>query len=122
MDPYDFHSGSESDNSDFGGFNNQDFVDAQNVVQNQKDLSDASSVSSEFSSSELSNDDEDIDPPNLDVWDNPPEWKSDNFTAFQTPISNICDGPTLPQPWNLFSEPLDYFWLFLTPDIVLKIT
>ena len=120
MDPYDFHS--ESDNSEFGGFNIEDVVNAQNVVQNQNDLSDASSVSSEFSSSGSSSDDEDFDPPNLDVRENPPEWKSENFTAFQTPISNIRDGPTLPQPWNLSSEPLDYFRLFLTPDIVSKIT
>ena len=77
------------------------------------------SVSSVDTSSDSSSDTE---LQSIDVVENPPSWTNENLRPFNTPFSNLQDGPNLLPSWDMNSETVDYFKLFLTPDIVEKIT
>ena len=117
MDPYQFDTDSDSD-TNFDGFSSQEIRHAERLVSHEDQLSDVSSVSSLESTDDDNSDDDDVEPP--DMRENPPQWTDQNLKNFQSPLFNLQDGPRLPHLWDINSEPLDYFKLFITDDIVKK--
>ena len=74
-------------------------------------------LSNESSDEDLSSDDlEDQEP--RDFRENPPSWCDQNLKDYHAPSANLQDGPRLPNGWDCYSQPIDYFKLFLTPEII----
>ena len=118
MDQYNFGSDSDTD-SDFNGFSPHDIHHPDNsTIDNIDSVSENSSVSSNESSDEdLSSDNlEDQEP--RDFQENPPSWCDQNLKDYHAPSANLQDGPRLPNGWDCYSQPIDYFKLFLTPEII----
>ena len=121
MDQYNFGSDSDMD-SDFNGFSPQDIRHADNsTIDNIDSVSENSSVSSNESSDEDLSSDDLEDQEHCDFWENPPSWCDQNLKDYHAPSANLQDGPRLPNGWDCYSQPIDYFKLFLTPEIIEKI-
>ena len=121
MDPYQFVLDSDSD-TEFEGFSTRDIHNRDDtLVNDQNDLSDISSISSTDSSDyDMSSDESEYEEP-PDFKENPPNWRDHNLKHFKAPAANLQDGPKLPPGWDSCSEPIDYFKLFLTEQIIDKI-
>ena len=121
MDPYEFVSDSDSD-TEFHGFSPRDIHNCDDtLVNDQNDLSNISSISSTDSSDyDMSSDESEYEEP-PDFKENSPNWTDHNLKHFQAPAADLQEGPKLPPEWDSYSQPIDYFKLFLTEQIIDKI-
>ena len=121
MDPYQFGSDSDSE-TEFHGFTPRDIRNRDQIVVNdENDLSDISSIlSTDSSDLDISSEESDCEEP-PDFRENPPTWNDQNLKHFQAPAANLQDGSKLPQGWDSYSQPIDYFKLFLTEHIIDRI-
>ena len=119
MDMYNFQSNSDSNDSDFSGFEPDDITSREGrLPDNLDDVSSVSSVSS--SSSESDSESSDSDNSLADTNDlraNLPDWTTD-FVPIYVPPFNRPSGPDLPNGWDIRSTPFKYFQLFFTEQIM----
>ena len=120
MDPFQFGSDSDSD-TEFHGFSPGDIRNGDHTGVDDDNLSDISSIlSTDSSNSDLSSDESECQEP-PDFTQNPPNWTDENLKHFEASAANIQDRPMLPPGWDTYSQPMDYFKLFLTEEIINKI-
>ena len=102
MDIYNFRSNSDSDDSDFSGFEPEDITSREGQLpENLDDVSSVSSVSSSSSDSDSESSDSDNSLADTnDLHANLPDWTMD-FVPIYVPPFNQPSGPDLPNGWDI---------------------